>query len=98
MYCNFGSSRRSELSWVDSDVVLKGVSGERHDPVVLGACSLVDEMVEALTVSGNPLHCIRELRRRRDFGLDLPIINLPPGLNWPALAAFITAMAPRRFP
>ena len=48
MYCNFGSSRRSELSWVDSDVVLKGVSGERHDPVVLGACSLVDEMVEAL--------------------------------------------------
>ena len=60
--------------------------------------AVTDEMVEALTVAGNPLHSIRELRRRRDYGLDLPIINLPPGLNWPAMAAFITAMAPRRFP
>lgn len=60
--------------------------------------AVTPELVDALTVSGNPLHCIRELRRRRDFGQDLPIVNLPPNLPWPALAAFITTMAPRRFP
>ena len=60
--------------------------------------AVTDEMVEALTVSGNPIHCVRELRRRKAFGVEQPIINLPPGLPWPALAAFITAMAPRRFP
>lgn len=52
-----------------------------------------DEMVERLTISGDPLHCRKELRRRRDFGLEEPIINLPPGMPWPGMAAFITALA-----
>jgi len=56
------------------------------------------EMIEALTVSGNPIHCIRELRRRRDYGIDLPIISLPPNLPGWAVKTFIVTMAPRRFP
>jgi len=62
------------------------------------ADAVTPAMIEALTVSGDPIHCIRELRRRREHGIDVPILNLPPGLPWPALAAFITAMAPRRWP
>ena len=53
-----------------------------------------EEMIEALTISGDPLHCRRELKRRRDFGLEYPLINLPPNRSWPELAAFITALAP----
>lgn len=60
--------------------------------------AVTDAMIEALTVSGNPLHCVRELRRRRDYGLDLPILTLPPNMPGWALKAFIVAMAPRRFP
>ena len=45
--CRFGSGRRSELRWVDSHVLLKGVLGERNDPVGSGARCLVDEIVEA---------------------------------------------------
>lgn len=55
--------------------------------------AVTDEMVERLTISGDPLHCRKELRRRRDFGLEEPIINLPPGMPWPGMAAFITALA-----
>lgn len=57
------------------------------------ADAVTDDMIEALTISGDPLHCRRELKRRRDFGLEQPLINLPPGLPWPAIAAFITALA-----
>ena len=57
------------------------------------ADAVTDDMIEALTISGDPLHCRRELKRRREFGLEQPLINLPPGLPWPAIAAFITALA-----
>ena len=62
------------------------------------AKSVPDDMIEALTISGNPIHCRRELRRRKEYGLDRPLINLPPGMPWPAIAAFITALAPTRWP
>ena len=62
------------------------------------ADAVTSEMIEALTVSGNPVHCVRELRRRRSHGIDMPILNLPPGVPWAALSAFIVAMAPRRWP
>lgn len=57
------------------------------------ADAVTDDMIEALTISGDPLHCRRELKRRRDFGLEQPLINLPPGASWPVTAAFITALA-----
>ena len=51
-------------------------------------------MIEALTISGDPAHCVEELRRRRQFGIDLPILNLPVGMPWPVLEQFIRVMAP----
>ncbi|MEM7135635.1 MAG: LLM class flavin-dependent oxidoreductase [Myxococcota bacterium] len=55
--------------------------------------AVTDEMVERLTISGDPLHCRKELGRRRGLGLQEPIVNLPPGIPWPAMAAFITSLA-----
>lgn len=60
------------------------------------AAGAVDErMIEALTVSGDPVWCVEELRRRRDFGIDLPILNLPPEAPWPIMEMFIRGLAPR---
>ena len=55
--------------------------------------AVTDEMIEALTISGDPLYCRRELARRRELGMEQPVINLPPGMPWPGIAAFITALA-----
>ena len=57
--------------------------------------AVTDEMVEALMVTGDGPQCIAELRRRRDFGMDLPILNLPSKVPWPILEAFLRTMAPR---
>jgi alkanesulfonate monooxygenase SsuD/methylene tetrahydromethanopterin reductase-like flavin-dependent oxidoreductase (luciferase family) len=55
--------------------------------------AVTDDMIEALTISGDPLHCRREIARRRGLGMEQPIISLPPGMPWPGLAAFITVLA-----
>lgn len=57
---------------------------------------VTEAMIEALTVSGDPAHCVEELRRRREFGIDLPLLNLPVGMPWPMVEMFIRAMAPTR--
>jgi hypothetical protein len=57
------------------------------------ADAVTDDMIEALTIAGDPIHCRRELARRRSLGMEQPIINLPPGMPWPGMAAFITALA-----
>ena len=54
-----------------------------------------EKMIEALTVSGDPKHCVDELKRRRDFGIDVPLINLPPNMPWPMVEMFIKGLAPR---
>src|SRR5690606_11125926 len=54
-----------------------------------------DRMMEALCVAGDPQHCLDDLRRRRDYGMQLPIVNLPPQVPWPMLEAFIRGLAPR---
>jgi alkanesulfonate monooxygenase SsuD/methylene tetrahydromethanopterin reductase-like flavin-dependent oxidoreductase (luciferase family) len=54
-----------------------------------------ERMIEALTIAGDPAHCIAELSRRRSFGLDLPILNLPTDMPWPMVEMFIRGMAPR---
>lgn len=59
------------------------------------ADAVPDAMIEALTVAGDPQHCLEELRRRRSFGVDLPILNLPTNVPWEMVEAFIRAMAPR---
>jgi alkanesulfonate monooxygenase SsuD/methylene tetrahydromethanopterin reductase-like flavin-dependent oxidoreductase (luciferase family) len=51
-------------------------------------------MIEALTIAGDPAHCIAELRRRRSFGVDLPILNLPVNMPWEVQEVFIRTLAP----
>jgi F420-dependent oxidoreductase-like protein len=58
------------------------------------AGAVPDAMIEALTISGDPAHCIEELRRRRSFGIDLPILNLPNDMPWEMVEMFIRGMAP----
>jgi alkanesulfonate monooxygenase SsuD/methylene tetrahydromethanopterin reductase-like flavin-dependent oxidoreductase (luciferase family) len=58
------------------------------------ADAVSERMIEALTITGDPAHCLDELRRRRSFGMDLPILNLPTNLPWDMVEAFIRGMAP----
>ena len=51
-------------------------------------------MIEALTITGDAPACMEEIRRRRSFGMDLPIMNLPTNMPWEMVAEFIRAMAP----
>jgi F420-dependent oxidoreductase-like protein len=53
-----------------------------------------DRMIEALTIAGDPRACIEELKRRRQFGIDLPILNLPNNMPWEVVEMFIRGMAP----
>jgi alkanesulfonate monooxygenase SsuD/methylene tetrahydromethanopterin reductase-like flavin-dependent oxidoreductase (luciferase family) len=59
------------------------------------AAAVPDRMMEALTISGDPAHCIAELKRRRSFGIDLPILNLPNDMPWEMVEMFIRGMAPQ---
>jgi alkanesulfonate monooxygenase SsuD/methylene tetrahydromethanopterin reductase-like flavin-dependent oxidoreductase (luciferase family) len=59
------------------------------------AAAVSDRIIEALTIAGDPAHCIEELRRRRTFGIDLPILNLPTDMPWEMVELFIRGMAPR---
>ena len=54
-----------------------------------------ERMIEALTISGDPQKCVEELRRRRSFGMDLPILNLPTNMPWEIVEQFIRGMAPQ---
>jgi alkanesulfonate monooxygenase SsuD/methylene tetrahydromethanopterin reductase-like flavin-dependent oxidoreductase (luciferase family) len=58
------------------------------------ADAVSDAMIEALTITGDPAHCVAELRRRRSLGMDLPILNLPTNMPWEMVEAFIRGMAP----
>jgi len=60
------------------------------------ADAVSDAMIEALTIAGDPEHCISELRRRREYGITLPIVNLPSNLPWEMQEMFIRTMARAR--
>ncbi len=51
-------------------------------------------MIEALTITGDAPACMEEIRRRRSFGMDLPIMSLPTNMPWEMVEQFIRAMAP----
>ncbi len=67
-----------------------------HDKATRGqaAEAVTDKMIEALCIAGTPKHCAEELHRRRQFGLDLPILNLPNQVPWEIVEMFIRTMAP----
>lgn len=54
-----------------------------------------DRMMDSLCIAGDPQECLDELKRRREFGIELPLVNLPPQVPWPMLEAFIRGLAPR---
>ncbi len=54
-----------------------------------------DELVESLSISGDPDFCREELRRRRSFGQDLPILNMPVGTGIDMIEMFLQALAPQ---
>jgi alkanesulfonate monooxygenase SsuD/methylene tetrahydromethanopterin reductase-like flavin-dependent oxidoreductase (luciferase family) len=58
------------------------------------ADAVTTAMIEALSITGDPAHCVQELERRRSFGIDLPILNLPSGLPFEVVEMFIRGMAP----
>lgn len=57
--------------------------------------AVTDQMVDALTIAGDPVYCVEEMRRRRDFGIDLPIVSLPTGADWDTIEKFIKGLKPR---
>jgi F420-dependent oxidoreductase-like protein len=59
------------------------------------AAAVTDRMIEALAVTGDPAACMDEIRRRRSFGIDVPILNLPTNMPWEVVEGFVRAMAPR---
>lgn len=59
------------------------------------ADAVPERMIQALTISGDPQECIEELRRRRSFGIDLPVLNLPNDMPWEMVEMFIRGMAPQ---
>jgi alkanesulfonate monooxygenase SsuD/methylene tetrahydromethanopterin reductase-like flavin-dependent oxidoreductase (luciferase family) len=59
------------------------------------AAAVSEQMIEALTIAGDPAHCIAELARRRSFGVEQPILNLPSDMPWEMVELFIRTMAPR---
>lgn len=60
----------------------------------LATDAVPDNMIEALTISGDPARCVEELRRRRSFGVDMPILHLPNDMPWEVVEMFIRGMAP----
>jgi F420-dependent oxidoreductase-like protein len=59
------------------------------------AAAVPEGMIEALTISGDPQQCIEELKRRRQFGIDLPLLNLPTNMPYEIVEMFIRGLAPR---
>ncbi|MBX3185046.1 MAG: LLM class flavin-dependent oxidoreductase [Polyangiaceae bacterium] len=58
------------------------------------AAAVTPAMIDALAVTGDPAQCVAELRRRREYGISLPILNLPNNMPWELVELFIRAMAP----
>ena len=56
--------------------------------------AVTPEMVKALTVAGDPAECMARLGAAKDFGVDLPIVCLPPEAPWPMQEMLLRAMAP----
>jgi alkanesulfonate monooxygenase SsuD/methylene tetrahydromethanopterin reductase-like flavin-dependent oxidoreductase (luciferase family) len=54
------------------------------------------EMVEKLTVAGDPMECLERLRACGEHGVSYPIVCLPPKQPWPMQEMFLRALAPNQ--
>ena len=84
-----GFGFKDECEKVDSLYKDKATRSQAADAVT-------DAMIDALAVTGDPKECVAELRRRREFGIGLPILNLPNGMPFEMVEMFIRAMAPNQ--
>ena len=57
-----------------------------------------DALVEAMTVSGDPLSCRKRLLSLSEQGVTQPLLGLPAAASWPQIAAYLYAMAPGKMP
>lgn len=57
-----------------------------------------DEMIEAMTVSGDPLECRAKLAGLSSLGVTEALLGLPAAASWPAIAGYLHAMAPGKTP
>jgi alkanesulfonate monooxygenase SsuD/methylene tetrahydromethanopterin reductase-like flavin-dependent oxidoreductase (luciferase family) len=57
-----------------------------------------DALVEAMTAIGDPLECRTQLARLGEVGVTQPLLGLPAAASWPAIAAYLHAMAPHKSP
>ena len=58
------------------------------------ADAIPDDLADTFGIAGSPEHCREELKRRREWGLDLPILSLPTRAPEPAVEAFLRALSP----
>ncbi len=56
--------------------------------------AVTDEMVETLVIAGDPLECLDKLRRLKNYGVQTPIVCLPPEAPWPIQEMFLRGLAP----
>ena len=56
--------------------------------------AVTEEMVDALTIAGDPMACLDRLRRLKEHGVTTPIVCLPPEAPWPMQEMFLRALAP----
>ena len=65
----------------------KATRGQAKDAVT-------EAMVKSLTIAGDPVECMARLQSAKQFGVDLPIVCLPPEAPWPMQEMLLRAMAP----
>jgi alkanesulfonate monooxygenase SsuD/methylene tetrahydromethanopterin reductase-like flavin-dependent oxidoreductase (luciferase family) len=53
-----------------------------------------DEMIEALTIWGELSYCREQLQERRRYGIDMPILILPVGVDGSVMKGYLEAFAP----
>lgn len=59
------------------------------------AAAVPDRMVDRLMITGTPEACVEKLRSLKDYGVTLPILNLPNEPNWQVQEMFLRALAPQ---
>ncbi len=57
-----------------------------------------DAMIDAITISGDPLSCRNKLLGLSEVGVTQPLLGLPPSGPYASVAAYLHMMAPHRSP
>lgn len=83
----------NQFGWNEAVRTVEAVYKD-HATRAQAADAVPDALVESLSISGDPEFCREELRRRRAFGQELPILNMPIGTPVEMIEAFLQVLAP----